>query len=96
MRDYKTDQDWLMEELEIRQKEFDLRELIDTVAAIDPNLRARIVIVMRTYKSFSKLTEAKYFGERKTAYLAQKPEAIRVMENAIHLFDDVPHNVAGF
>jgi hypothetical protein len=87
-----------MEELEIRQKEFDLRELINTVAAIDPNLRARIVIVivMRTYKSFSKLTEAKCFGERKTAYLAQKPEAIRVMENAIHLFDDVPHNVAGF
>ena len=89
MSDYKTDQDWLMRELEDKQREIERGDLEDIVAGIDSTLRRTIVRVMRVARpELSHVHASECFARWKAGYLAQIPGAIRLLDTARQLRTD--------
>jgi len=84
MPDYKTEQDWLMGEIEAQQKQIEQRELLETIAGIDRKLRSRIVWVIRSRHKVlaADLTAKACFERWKSAYMAQRTEAIVILDLA--------------
>jgi hypothetical protein len=83
MPDYKTDQDWLMSELEQKQQDVARREIEDAIAGINGELRSTIVKFMRMAKAeLIDIHASECFARWKAGYRAQKPGAIKMLEMA--------------
>ncbi len=81
-----------MSNIEAQQAQFEMQELLATLAGVDRKLRSKIVWVVRQNKSRAALTSKESFELWKAAYLAQKPGAFRVLERARTLMpsNDIP------
>lgn len=88
MSDYKTEQDWLMSQIEVQQNQFERRELTEVIDSIDRKLRSRIVAVMRMNKSLARVSAKECFDRWKAGYLAIRPGAVTVLDRAKLLRDD--------
>jgi hypothetical protein len=88
MPDYKTEQDWLMSQIEVQQKQFERQELIEVVEGIDRKLRSKIVRLIRLHKGLAKVSAKVCFDRWKAGYMTQKPGAVAVLEQAKLLDDD--------
>lgn len=88
MSDYKAEQDWLMSQIEVQQRQFERRELTEVVESIDRELRSRIVGYMRTMNNaLTEVSEKECFDRWKAAHMAQKTGSVKVLEKAKWLRD---------
>jgi hypothetical protein len=81
MSDYKTDQDWLMGELELKQQDLERKEIDETIAGIDSGLRRAIVGFMRmARKELAEVHASECFARWEIGYRAQRPRAIQILD----------------
>lgn len=89
MPDYKAEQDWLMRDLEQKQRDIDRMDLEEVIAGIDRMLRRNIVELVRNQTSDPvKRTDADCFARWEKAYRTQRPGAIKLLEKARQMITD--------
>ncbi|MEP6716422.1 MAG: hypothetical protein ABJC09_12695 [Terriglobia bacterium] len=93
MGDYLHDQNGLIGELEQKRRDLEKRAINDTINGLDRKMRSRIVMFMP--REPRKVKSAYYFEKWKTAYLEQRPRAVKILELARE-FNEPPPDLADF
>ena len=83
MSDYKTEQDWLMSQIEVQQEQFENQKLTEVIDGIDGDLRSKIVKIMRMNKALAKISARECFERWKAGYMEQRTGALKILERAI-------------